>query len=162
DFNAMALTRVDGRDSRRLSIRTAWTLPYTAPEGDIYTLTASLEGDGYWVDGVDEHSNNPDPSGKTFSGLAGRILPQVSLERRYPFVRHHDTFHEIFEPIVSLVAAPPDMNSGKIPNEDSLDVEFDDTNVFELNRYSGIDRADSGQRINYGFKWSVYGDGGGS
>src|SRR5262249_26895407 len=47
-------------------------------------------------------------------------------------------------------------------NEDSQDFQFDETNLFEASRLTGYDLVDSGQRINYGVKWSVYGDDGGS
>ena len=46
----------------------------------------------------------------------------------------------------------------KIPNEDSEDVYFDDTNVLDLDRYAGYDRNDTGSRISYGLRWSSYGD----
>lgn len=53
---------------------------------------------------------------------------------------------------------PPDIRTGllspsplptetirliKIPNEDSQDVELDDTNILDLDRYAGYDRNDS-------------------
>ncbi len=161
DGDLLTLTRIDGRDSRRLSLRTAWNLPYVAPAGDIYLLTASLRGDGYWVDGVAPDSSSVDPSGDTDSGLAGRVFPQLAFNWRYPFARHLDTTHQVIEPIFGLVASPPGLNPGKIPNEDSLDVEFDETNLFDPNRFPGLDRVDSGPRADYGLKYSVLGDGGG-
>src|SRR5690606_22499857 len=92
DANAMVLSRIDGRESRRLSLRGGWTLPYTAPAGDIYTLRATLQVDGYHVRGVDPSSDDPDPPGDTESGFAGRVFPQLSFEWRYPFVRHDEGF----------------------------------------------------------------------
>ena len=161
DVNAMALSRIDGRDSRRLSLRGGWTLPYTAPAGDIYTLSASLQLDGYSVNDVDIASDDPDSSGPTRSGLTGRIFPQLSFTWRYPFVSQHQGFHQIIEPIAGVVVGPNGGNPGLIPNEDSRDLEFDDTNLFEANRFSGVDRVDGGQRVNYGLRWSLFADGGG-
>ncbi len=37
-----------------------------------------------------------------------------------------------------------------IPNEDSLDFEFTDDNLFSLNRFPGIDRLEGGPRANVG------------
>lgn len=161
DLNGMVLTRLDGRDSRRLSARGGWTLPYTAPAGDIYTLRATLQVDGYHVDDVDPQSEDPDSSGETETAFEGRVFPQLTFDWRYPFVRHHEGFHQIVEPIVGVVVGPNGGNPSEIPNEDSRDLEFDDTNLFEGNRFTGLDRVDGGQRVNYGLRWSLIGDNGG-
>jgi LPS-assembly protein len=136
-------------------------LPYTSPWGDIYRLSAQVQGDVYSFNDLDPNSNDPNPSGPTISGTEGRLFPQISLEWRYPFLREHEGWHEVLEPIAQIVAGPNGGNNGRIPNEDSLDIEFDETNLFNLNRFAGLDRVDSGQRVNYGLKWSVYGDEGG-
>jgi LPS-assembly protein len=162
DIDALSLNRLDGRESRRLALSAGWTLPYTAPAGDIYTLSASLRGDLYFYDDVDPDSDDANPApGLGESGTKARLHPQVAFEWRYPFVRDHGTSQEVIEPIAGFVVSPSGGNSGKFPNEDSQEVEFDDTNLFSANRYSGLDRIDSGQRINYGLKWSLIGDGGG-
>src|SRR3990170_5261547 len=62
--------------------------------------------------------------------------------------------------MAGVVAATSTGNPGRIPNEDSLDIEFDETNLFKPNRFAGLDRVDSGQRVNYGLKWSLIGDDG--
>ncbi|MBX6321075.1 MAG: LPS-assembly protein LptD [Rhodospirillaceae bacterium] len=161
DADALVLTRTDGRDSRRLHGRVGYHLPYTAPAGDIYTLDASLTADGYWVEGVDPASDDVDPESETFSGFVGRVLPQVYGEWRYPFVRRHTRASEILEPILGLALAPTGGNTGKIPNEDSLEFEFDETHLFDPDRFAGLDRVDSGGRLDYGVKWSLLGDSGG-
>ncbi len=165
DANTMILSRVDGTDSRRLLARVGWTLPYVGPAGDIYKLSASLRADGYWVEDVDTLSNTnpePAPTQNTFSGFTGRVFPQISFDWRYPFVRRAGHTSQVFEPIFSAVVAPNGANPTTIPNEDSQDFQFDETNIFDTSRVTGYDLVDSGQRINYGFKWSIYGDEGGS
>lgn len=161
DLNGMALSRVDGRDSRRLSARGGWTLPYTAPAGDIYTLSATIQVDGYHVGDVDPSSEDPDSEGDTETSFEGRVFPQLTFDWRYPFVRRHQGFHQIIEPVAGIVVGPNGGNPSEIPNEDSRDLEFDDTNLFEGNRFTGLDRVDGGQRVNYGLRWSLIGDGGG-
>jgi LPS-assembly protein len=161
DFDALMLSRTDGRDSRRLHSRVGYHLPYTAPAGDVYTLDASVIADGYWVDGDDTDSKDVDPDGDKFSGFAGRFLPQLYGEWRYPFVRQHARASEILEPIVGLALAPSDQNTGNIPNEDSQEFEFDETHLFDPDRFAGLDRVDSGGRLDYGLKWSLLGESGG-
>ena len=162
DADMMSLNRIEGRDSNRLSGKLAWVLPYTAPAGDIYKLTASLRADAYFVNGVNPNSNNPVPTGNTENGFAGRVFPEITFDWRYPFVRRAAGFNQVFEPIFSASVAPSGGNNpGLIPNEDSQDFQFDEDNLFSGSRLAGLDRVDNGQRINYGFKYSVYGGGGG-
>ncbi len=161
DANVLSLFREEGRDTRRLSVAGSWTLPYTSRRGEIYTLTARLQADGYWTSDYDP--SNPDliDPGNGNDQFAGRIFPELALQWRYPFVRQTGTMRQVIEPIVQIRLAPPGMNPEEIPNEDSLDLEFDDTNLFALNRFSGIDRVDPGPRIDYGLKWSALSDLGG-
>jgi LPS-assembly protein len=161
DADALVLSRIEGRESRRLSVKGGWVLPYTSPWGDIYRLSAMVQGDVYSFNGLNPASDDPNPSGPTENGVEGRLFPQISLEWRYPFIRQHEGWHEVVEPIAQIVAGPNGSNPGTIPNEDSLDIEFDENNLFDLNRFAGLDRVDSGQRVNYGLRWSIYGDEGG-
>ena len=157
DVSALALSRTAGTDTRRLSAKVGWHLPYIGRLGDVYTLSTTLQGDLYHVndvvrDGTEEHYN----------GVTGRLIPQLALEWRYPFVREQGRFYQLVEPIASAVVSPYGGNPTKIPNEDSLDFEFDDTNLFSTNRFTGIDRVEGGPRFNYGLKWGAYGNQGGS
>ena len=161
DASLLALTRSAGRDSRRLSAALGWELPYTGPAGDVYNLVARVQGDGYWVSGVDPNRDAVNPANNTENGLTGRVFPQIALQWRYPWVRHSGTMNQVVEPIAQVVLAPNGSNPGRIPNEDSQDFEFDDTNLFSLNRFTGVDRVTSGTRVDYGLKWTVTGDGGG-
>ncbi len=156
DANVLALTRTEGRDSRRASIIGGWDLPFISPLGDSYKFTAQVQADGYWVNGVDPDSDEVNPDGSTFDGFTGRVFPQLAAEWRYPWVQANESFSQVVEPIVQVIAAPNGSNPGEIPNEDSRDFEFDDTNLFSLNRFAGLDRVDSGSRVNYGFKWNIF------
>ena len=157
DVNILALTRTDGADTRRLSVKGGWRLPYVGPMGDVYALSTTLTGDLYHVDGLVR-------SGKTgtHSGFNGRLIPQLALDWRYPFVREEEKVYQMVEPIASVVVSPYGGNPDTIPNEDSLDFEFDDTNLFRGNRFTGLDRVEGGPRINYGLKWGAFGRGGGA
>ncbi len=156
DVNVRGLWRPEGRQSRSLSVKGGWELPYTSPLGDVYLLRASLRGDAYWVDNFDPDRQlliNPDNKD---SFITGRVFPQLSLQWRYPWASVQDTYRQVVEPIVQAVAAPSGgMNPGEIPNEDSQDLEFDDTNLLSLNRFTGRDRIDPGSRFDYGVKWNL-------
>ncbi len=152
-FDFASVLRDDESSSQRLTMINSWNLPYTSPYGEKYKLTASVKSDLYYVD------NYLNPNNENFNGTVGRVFPQVGLEWRMPFIKATDTSRHIIEPVIVAVAAPNGGNKeDKIPNEDSQDIEFDDTNVLSLDRYAGYDRNDTGSRISYGINWSSYGD----
>jgi LPS-assembly protein len=148
----MALGRDDGADSRRVSARAGWQKPFLGPLGEVYSVNVGLWGDGYSVD-----DQPPGDGASRYSGNTGRLFPQASFDWRWPFVNDGDPFAQLVEPIVEFVAAPNYGNTGKIPNEDSRYLELQETNLFGMSRYPGIDRVEEGPRFNYGFKWSGYG-----
>lgn len=152
DLSFLSLFRTEGRDVRRLSGRAGWKLPYTGRLGDRYVLSADLRGDLYHVTG---HSLTG--RSDTYSGFTGRAVPQVALDWRFPLVRQGPRVHQLIEPIASVVVSPYGGNSEKIPNEDSTDFEFDESNLFSSNRFTGLDRVEGGPRVNYGMKWGIFG-----
>jgi LPS-assembly protein len=158
DVGLLALSRRKGTDTRRLSAKAGWQIPYYDGLGDIFTLSASLEGAAYHVNGL---SRNIEKG--TYTGVSGRITPEIRLDWQHPFIRKEkSTVYQMIEPMASVVVTPHGGNEDKQPNEDSIDFVFDDTNLFSSNRFSGIDRIEGGPRFNYGIKWGVFGAGGGS
>ena len=156
DANFMALHRVDGADSRRLSLEGGWHLPHIGHSGSVYRLSATLRGDAY-------HVNNVDTSGTARTtharGFTGRLRPELIAEWRLPLVRHSGGVQQLVEPIVQGILSPYGGNPGEIPNEDSQDFEFDDTKLFSNNRFTGLDRVESGPRVNYGLRFGFFGTG---
>lgn len=150
-LDGLALTRDDGNDTRRLSARANWQLPFAGPIGDIYTVSLALWGDGYDV------SDLQLTNGSDFNGTQGRVVPMGSLSWSLPLISTGETLTQIIEPRVELVGAPNYGNPQRIPNEDSQDFELEDTNVFGLRRYPGLDRVEEGSRVNYGVKWQGLG-----
>jgi LPS-assembly protein len=157
DTNLMLLHRRDGTDSRRVSMSGGWQLPYIAPHGSVITVNASVRGDLYHTNAVENVAN---PAGESRDGVTGRVLPQLSVDWRYPLVRTEGGARQIIEPIVVLVASPNGGNPSAIPNEDSGSFEFDDTNLFSANRFTGLDRWEGGPRANVGLKLSAFGQAG--
>ncbi len=152
---ALGLTQTEGPDSQRWSFTTGWRLPLSSPIGYKLTITANLNGDFYWV------TDQPRLNESDYNGIQARLYPQVKIDWRYPFVRELGNVRQILEPRVAIIAAPPRLNTSKIPNEDSLDFEFDDTNLFRLNRYPGYDRISDGVRLVYGIGTTFLGNRGG-
>lgn len=154
-INAAMINRETGTDSRRLSMEYGWHVPYVGPIGDIYRMDLSVRGDVYDVTDATLRS------GTSFSGTRGRLIPEAALTWSLPLARSGATFQEVVEPIVMGIISPQGQNPQEIPNEDSLDFEFDDTNLFSTDRFTGYDRIESGFRLNYGLRYGAYGNNGG-
>ncbi|HEX5690619.1 MAG TPA: LPS assembly protein LptD, partial [Roseiflexaceae bacterium] len=149
----------DGSDSLKFSSKVGYTLPRVGGLGDIWAFTATMQGDFYDV----KNAVDADNPGRTFTGSVVRLFPQVSLDWRWPWVRKiGQRSYQLIEPIINLVLAPRLNRQWKIPNEDAIDQIFDETNLFSANRYTGTDRLEGGQRINYGVRLGLYGANGGS
>ena len=158
DANALVLERSDGTDSRRISVGAGWRLPYFSDRGDVYALHVSLRGDLFETNDV---SDPFDPTLDLSDGVVSRLYPQFALDWRYPFMRNGDKFQQVVEPIASLVLSPHGGNPDSIPNEDSVSFEFDDTNIFQHNRFAGLDRVEGGPRLNFGLKMGLFDNHGG-
>ncbi len=158
DTNLGLLSRIEGRDTGRVSLKGGWEMPFVGKMGDVYRIMANVQADGYWAHDYDPQSDDVNPAGPTESDVVGRFFPQLAVQWRYPWFRPSDWGHQVIEPVVQLVVAPDSANNGDIPNEDSMDIELDDTNLLSLNRFPGLDRIDPGSRIDYGLNWTISSD----
>ncbi len=150
--SVLALTRTSGLDTRRFSTTAGVTVPWLGLLGDQFDLTTSLRGDYYNIDG--------DPITFEDDGQQSeaRLIPSASLSWRWPWIGDSFGYSSVIEPITVLNVLPTGTNSDDIPNEDSLDLEFDDTNLFEPSRFPGLDRVEEGTSVSYGLRYSVFGD----
>jgi len=156
---AANIYRRDGADSNKFSAKIGWTRPYIGGWGDVWTFTGTIQGDVYNVDSIEDPLN----PGRTFSGVTGRVVPQATLDWRWPLVRQGGgDSYQMIEPMVSVSVAPSLGRQWRIPNENAQDIVFDETNLFSPNRFVGSDRIEGGQRITYGVKFGLFDTAGGA
>lgn len=160
----LGLSRPGGQDIGRVSAEASWQRTFITQPGLITSLTASARGQAYWIrqrnltDRVSLLNNRrPERSNWETEGL-----PQLHAVTRMPFARPFNTGSLYIEPTVALTLAPRIKNPGKVPNEDSRDIELDTTNIFNRNRFPGIDRLEDGARVTYGARAGYQFDGGGT
>ncbi|MYJ70275.1 MAG: LPS-assembly protein LptD [Rhodospirillaceae bacterium] len=155
-FSTASLTRWEGADSYRTTINLGWRLPHIhKPTGLSFVGKLDLFADGYYVAEVDR------PAAARFNGFAGRFHPVAEAEVRYPLVRELSNVRLVVEPRAAVIGTTSSLNTSKIPNEDSVDFELDDANLFSANRYPGRDRVDDGSRFVYGVNAAFLGNRGG-
>jgi LPS-assembly protein len=144
------LTRIDGLDTRRVSATPAWQLPWYSPIGDRYELRLQVSGDLYQTDG------NPQTYEENGSNVIGRVIPRATLHWGWPWIGEVFGASQVLEPVAMATVASGGHNNGDIPNEDSLDFEFDDTSLLDPSRFPGLDRVQGGPSIAYGLRFGTY------
>jgi LPS-assembly protein len=148
DFNTAAISRQVGEESQRGTAELNWKLPLITSNGQLFTLIGDARGDVYHID-------NPQLGAPpTDSHYISRGLPYAAIDWRWPFVTTapQGNVSYVFEPIIQVIGAPYGGNPPGIPNEDSTDIQFDETNVFSFNRSPGYDIVETGPRANVGFR----------
>ncbi|MGE3770115.1 MAG: LPS-assembly protein LptD [Bdellovibrionales bacterium] len=147
----------DKLDTKHVSSYTGWERTDIFPVGLVSTVNLDARVDGYLT------SNYTNPTSLTVEEETNRLrgFPSAQLTLRYPLTRQFGSVQQTIEPIVAAFAAPV-LSDRDIPNEDSADFEFDHTNLFRANRFTGVDRLEGGPRVTYGVRTGVYGFGGGS
>ncbi len=159
DSHSAAITRFKGTNplqpdtnDRQVNTQTSWHMPISLDDGELYRITATLRADAY----------NSDHLTSSNSGTqnASRIVPDVAIDWRYPFTRIDEHSSQTLTPIVMVAASPNTGNSSKIPNNDSLDFELDDMNIFSPTPSTGYDRVVTGPRVAYGGEYTVTNRGG--
>ena len=131
----------DGRDMARLTVKGDWRRNWTLTNGIEISTQADAEADFYRIGQDADFADNP------YRGTG-----TAAVELRWPWVKAgRDGSTQLVEPVLQLVSAP---NSGTtIPNEDSTLVEFDESNLFALDRFPGSDAYEGGTRLNLGVNY---------
>jgi LPS-assembly protein len=137
-------TIADGRDLSRISVMADWRKSWMLGLGIEGTLAGEIGADAYRVD-----------QDALFAGQTTRVSGAVAAELRWPWAKtgRGGAMH-LIEPVVQLVWSPRD--DSNIPNEDSSLVEFDEGNLYSLNRFPGSDAYEEGRRINAGVTWTRF------
>lgn len=134
----------DGRDMARLSLTADWRRNWVLPAGILATALTEVNGDFYRI-----RQDTP------FNGNSFRGVAAVGVEFRWPWVRTTQSgVSHVIEPVVQLVWTT--RNATNIPNEDSALVEFDEGNLFSVNRFPGADHVERGSYANIGLGYTRY------
>jgi len=133
-----------GRDMAHAGAGLEWRRDTVFKNGMIGEVEGALAADTYWI--------RQDPA---FATRQTHITPSAAVTLRWPMSRTdaHGAVN-ILEPVAQL--AWSDQIGAAVPNEDSLMVEFDEANLFDLSRFPGFDRYERGARANLGLTWTRY------
>ncbi len=152
DTHIYNLRRNAGADSSRVVSEVHWQRQFISDMGIVVTPFAGVRGDVYYTDNVPDITQ---PSGQRDGETTARVFPRAGVDIRMPFVSNGEFAQQIFEPVAQIIVATNETDTNRLPNEDSLQFEFDATNVFLLDKFNGIDRYEGGTRANIGFNHTV-------
>lgn len=156
DLNADAFNveRNLGTNTRRASFTGGYQLPFNGPLGQLWQARVELITASYDANKLGEQPNYSSYDSTSTS----RAEPFGALFMHWPFIRPSSFGSQIIEPEFQFVTAPNIgiRQNNRIPNEDSLDLEYSDANLFDLNRYPGIDRMEGGSRVDYAMHAAWY------
>jgi LPS-assembly protein len=146
------LPRTPGIDSRRASAEVDWRRAFTTDGGIRLEPFLTARGDVYSLSDVPGKGDVSSSRGNATAGL----------DVRYPLFRRMGDTTLVLEPMAQFAISPNSDIDPDIPNEDSLVLEVDETNLFRADRFPGFDLYEGGARATVGgqakWTWGEYGD----
>lgn len=147
----------------RASLNLSWRRQFVDSIGQTWTPFTYVRADGFWVQPDFDGYQNAELH--NFIGesdnTAARFMPAIGLEYRFPLIASlGDSATQVLEPIAQIIARPSEARVGRLPNEDAQSLVFEDTSLFEWDKFSGYDRAEGGVRANVGLQYTVTGSDG--
>ncbi|MGO4525369.1 LPS-assembly protein LptD [Microvirga sp. 2MCAF35] len=160
-FNpAACLVRGISGSTSRASVTASWRREFVDPIGQVWTPFAYVRADNFWISPDFAGYQNPQLANYLDPGddYLFRAMPAVGVEYRYPFIASLGTSgKQVLEPIAQVIARPSETRIGSLPNEDAQSLVFDDTSLFDWDKFSGYDRIEGGVRANLGIQYTVTG-----
>jgi LPS-assembly protein len=142
--NAASLTRQEGADSHRVSARASWQRSSAIGPGLVLTPFAEIRGDYY-------NTNDVGPS--KVGGSFGRGLGLAGVEARWPLARPLGSRGTlVIEPTIVAGFGTEAEDDPRIPVEDGLAFEVDESSIFRPNSVPGFDQWESGSRVAAGIR----------
>lgn len=144
----------ESQDMNRFSAEGAWYRHMVSDYGFLTDVRASVRGDLY---NTRDRDVAVEGSGQSGTITETRLYPNLNIETSYPVAKEFETMQMVIQPTASLTLSPNIDVNNDIPNEDSEDVQIDASNIFEANRFPGLDRVEDQSRVTYGILTGLYG-----
>lgn len=161
--NALALTRdhaVNGGSSEtydHIKSELKWRRRLIDAAGISYTPFGNLRGDAFYFD----NAVNPATDQSTQATTTARAMATGGINVSYPWIASGGGATHTVEPIGQALITEARVTQRTLPDEDSRSLIFDDTNLFEIQKFSGADRVETGTRVNAGLQYTFQSNDGG-
>jgi LPS-assembly protein len=154
--------RTPGLDSRRATAEADWRASWTSAMGLRVEPFVNLRADAYQLDDLPASSTR-------VSAHQNRAMGTVGADISMPFFRRWKDVTLVLEPLAQVAVSPNvrqiviSRSATGAPtylNEDSIAFEFDESNLFRVNKFPGYDVYEEGARLNVAGRASVLWDDG--
>lgn len=152
--NFSAITRYSGLQYRRASFTPEVKVPVNL-HGNLFNFGARVQGDIYSLENNFQDETTSAAASK-YDSIQTNYRPEVSASWRLPLIQKKQSNTLLVEPIVNFVSSTTGTNYLKLPDEDSNNSELTVNNLFINNRIAGYDRNETGERVSYGAKTSMF------
>lgn len=158
DAHVRSMTRTNGANSNVLALDGNWRSKNIDPLGQVWTPFASLKGN------ITDYSNyygssylsGPLKTDDTvFNGVAA-----AGATYSFPFVAHTGFASHTLEPTAQIITRQSRVDQSRLPDEDARSLVYDDTLLFDTDKFSGYDRYETGTRANLGLQYTFQGSNG--
>ncbi len=138
----------------RASLDLHWRKRIISHGGMVLTPFSALRADLSWLSGQDASADLPEYYDASRHFVAA-LAPSAGLKAEWPFIISHGWGHQIITPVAQIVASTNATRARKTPNNDAQSFVFDDTNLFDRDKFSGFDRRESGVRAHVGLNYKM-------
>jgi LPS-assembly protein len=163
-FNAYALQRKDpidepsegvvvGTDQGHVTGYADWARRFVSDGGVLLTPFANIRSDFFYSNNVPDASEEQDAN--------FYVAPTAGVDVRMPFVNTVGSLQSVLTPVAQIIASPDEPDQRDNGNEDAITINFDTTNLFLSDRFTGYDRWEGGVRANTGLIYTLMGPEGG-
>ena len=144
------LLRDGGSNTKKIFVNQNLFFPTIFKDGTFVNLGAHINGGLYHVSNYD----NPKSGERDYNKFNSTLYPQMTIEVSKPYVKLARNYKTIIKPQFLFLKSTPVAFDRRIPDEsdvNNFDLDFFD--IFNRNRLSGNDRADSITRFDYGISY---------
>ncbi|WGI20763.1 LPS assembly protein LptD [Amylibacter sp. IMCC11727] len=141
---SVTLLREGDSEFTRFGVITDWEKEWILRNGLIVGAYGGVSANSYYTQNI----------GGAADGTLSEVVPTAAVDLRWPLSRQNGRVTHVIEPRIQVIWSPDDARRNA--NEDSVQVEFEETNLFSINRFPGFDATERGLRANVGITYTRY------
>ncbi|HJU32021.1 MAG TPA: LPS-assembly protein LptD [Hyphomicrobiaceae bacterium] len=145
---------IPGTDTNVAYAEVNWRRQMIDPIGQMWTPFANARGQVYNYANATDPFTTPPPTVLIPDDTVARGVVAAGMTYSYPFVANSSFGSHMLAPTAQIIARQNKVNQTRLPDEDAKSLVFDDTLLFDIDKFSGYDRLETGTRANIGLQYT--------